>query len=153
MTGERERFELLEEGFAIFCGQVLEHIVLELEGDAAEFFEFCLAFFGELEAAGAAVIGVGGADEELLIFHAADEGGDGIGVAAHGAGELGLGEAGGVEFVEVTEDRVLVWGAAGMGDSAAEGLVEAVPGTSEEDGEAALGFGGVGLFCGHFRTI
>ncbi|MFM1942630.1 MAG: hypothetical protein RI897_1612 [Verrucomicrobiota bacterium] len=143
----------MEEGFAIFLGQVLEHIVLELEGDTAEFFEFCLAFFGELEAAGASVVGVGGADEELLVFHAPDEGGDGIGVATHGAGELGLGEAGGVEFVEVTEDGVLVRGAAGMGDSAAEGLVEAVPGASEEDGQAALGFGWGGVFRGHFRII
>ncbi len=88
-----------------------------------------------------------------MVFHAADERSDRIGVATHGAGELGLGEACGVEFVEVAEDRVLVRGAAGMGDSAAEGLVEAIPGASEEDGQAALGFGWSGVFRGHFRII
>jgi hypothetical protein len=69
--------------------------------------------------------------------HPFEEGSDGIGIGRHECGEFALGEAVGTGFDEGSEGGELVWGDAGVGDAAAEGLIEAVPGFAEDRREAA----------------
>ena len=76
----------------------------------------------------------------MQAFHAADQGGDGVGVAGHGAGEGSLGKASRVRFGQVSEHGELIWGAASMRDAAAEGLIQAVPCPAEQHGEATAIF-------------
>lgn len=129
--------EVVEKALALLLREDLEGLGLEVEGDDAEILVRRVAGGKEADAEGAAVGFVGDALHQLHALHALDEGGDGVGVAAHEVGELALGDAGGVALDEGAHDGELVWGDAGVADAAAEGLVEAVPGASQEGGEPA----------------
>ena len=103
-----------------------------------------------MDAVGAPVLFVDFALDVAEGFHAFEEGRHGVGVAAHEAGEFALREAGGMAFEHGAHDGELVGRDAGVGDAAAEGLVEIEPAAAQQEREAAAfgrvhrqgGFGG-----------
>ena len=132
--------EGFEEVVAGGFGNAGEDGGLEFEGDFAQFGELGLAGGFEADAVGAAVAFVGFAAEPAGGFHAFEEGGDGVGIAAHQVGEFALGDALGVALREGAENGELVGGGTLEGDAPAEGLIKTVPRAAQENGKAA-GFG------------
>lgn len=89
----------------------------------------------DLEAIRPAIFFVGLAFDQAGQFHSFQQRGDGIGVAGNEVSQFALSDA--VVFEECAQDGELIWRDTEMGDAAAKGLVEAVPGAAQERREAA----------------
>ena len=78
--------------------------------------------------------------EPTVVLHTLEQGGNSVGVAAHGASQFALGETGGVTFAQGPQGGELVGRGAGMANLATEGLIQAVPGAAQQQRQAfALG--------------
>jgi hypothetical protein len=139
--------EFLEEGIPAVLGQCAQDFLLQVEGNGPELAVDAAARGFEADAAGAPVPLVGVTLHPAVSFHALDQCGHGVGIAAHEFGQATLGEADALAFGEVAHDDELVRSDAEVGDPAAEGLIEAVPGVAQEDGKTFLGFGEDGIGC------
>ena len=137
VAGVGDEGELFEEAFAVVLGEDFEDFGLEGDGDGADFLVDLAAVREKADAMGAAVAFVFGAFDEAAGFHAFEEAGDGVGIAADDFSEGALGEAFGFAFGEGAQDGELVGGDASVEDTTAKGLVEAVPAAAEEGREAA----------------
>jgi hypothetical protein len=146
-TGGGHCAEFFEEGIPAVLGQCAQDLLLQVEGNGPELAVDAAAGGFEADAAGAPVILVGVALHPTVGFHALDQRGHGVGIAAHEFGQATLGEADALAFGEVAHDDELVRSDAEVGDPAAEGLIEAVPGVAQEDGKTFLGFGEDGIGC------
>ena len=139
--------EFLEEGIPAVLGQCAQDLLLQVEGNGPELAVDAAARGFEADAAGAPVMLVGVTLHPAVSFHALDQRGHGVGIATHEFGQPTLGEADALAFGEVAHDNELVGSDAEVGDPAAEGLIEAVPGVAQEDGKTFLGIGEVGVRC------
>lgn len=127
-----------EEGIAFRRGNAGKDLVLKLEGDRLRGVEAAAAGRDESETPGPTVVGVGFPAKESGLTHPFDEGGDGVRVGGHAPGQIGLGDSGTPGLGEVAQDRELVGSDVEVGDPAAEGLIEPVPGPAQEEGKPAL---------------
>lgn len=136
-AGVAHERQVFEEFLALARRQDGKDVGLQNDGDLAHLFVFLFAEGLEMDAVSAPVLFVDFALDVTERFHAFEQGGHGIGVAAHEAGEFALGEAGGMAFEHGAHDGELVGRDASMGDAAAEGLVEVEPATAEQERQAA----------------
>lgn len=155
-AGVADEREVLEEFLAPGRREYGENVGLQIDGDLAHLFVFLFAERFEMDAVGAPVFLVDFSFDVTEGFHALEERGHGVGVAAHEAGELALREAGGMALEHGAHDGELVGRDAGVGDAAAEGLVEVEPAATQQEREAAAfgrihrqgGFGGAAFGAG-----
>ena len=124
--------QLLEEGLALVLGQGAEQGGLQVCGDVAQFGEFFGAGGQQHNAVRALVGLVRFSLHPAIVSHALEERRHGVGVAAHGAGDLALRHAGGIAFAEGAQHGELIRRGAGMADAAAKGLIEPVPGAAQQ---------------------
>ncbi len=141
--------EVFEEPFAVLLRDRGENLRLEGHGEGAQFGVFPAAGGQEDHAARASVGFMGAAFHPAGFLHPFQQGGDGVRVAAHQAGEFALGEALAIAFAQAAEGGELVRRGAGAGYAAAEGLVQSIPRAAQQGRQAAavrrvnrqLGFG------------
>lgn len=131
-TGLRDDFEVGEKGVAAFRREDGEDFRLELQCDAAGFFEGAAAGGEELNPMRAAIALMGLAYEEAGPLHAREGGGDGVRIACHETRDLLLGEAGGIAFAEPAQDGILARRDLEMADALPESLIKAVPRAAEK---------------------
>ncbi len=126
--------EVFEEFLAPAWRQHGKDVGLQIDGDLADLLIFLFAEWLKIDAIGAPVLLVDFALHVTEGLHPFEEGRHGIGVAAHEAGEFTLGQPGGIAFEDGAHDGELVGRDAGVGDAAAEGLVEVEPATAQHPG-------------------
>ncbi len=144
-TNGRDGAQVLEERIPALLGEREQDLPLQFEGNVPQLAVDASAGGFEANATGATVALVRVAFDPAMGFHPFDQRGHGVGIAAHQLGQLALGEAGAIALGEVAHDDELIGGDTEMRDAAAEGLIQAVPGMAQHDGEAPLGPGRVGM--------
>ena len=137
VAGVGNKGEVFEEGGALAFGEDGEDFALEFEREGADVFIGGAAAGKEADGMGAAVFFMFGALDEAIGFHAFEEAGDGVGIAADEFGEGALGEPLAFVLDEGAEDGELVGGDAGVVNAAAKGLVESIPAAPEQGRQAA----------------
>lgn len=125
---------MTEERFPAALGQLGEDFGLQSDGDLpGSFVTFAPQRF-QADEIGAPIAFIGLAFDEPGFFHAFQEGSYGIRIAGHEAGQFALGDI--VMLEQGAHDGELVWSNFKVGSSAAESLIQTVPGFAKERREA-----------------
>jgi hypothetical protein len=136
-AGVADERQVFEEFLALARRQHGKDVGLQIDGDLADLLIFLFAEWFKIDAIGAPVLLVDFAFHVAERLHAFEEGRHGVGVATHEAGEFALGQPGGMAFEHGAHDGELVGRDAGVGDAAAEGLVEVEPATAQQERQTA----------------
>jgi hypothetical protein len=124
--------EFIEKTLPAFLGKGFQQLGLNVNGDVSEFFVFLLAAGFELDAVGAAIAFVTAALHPARLFHALQQGRDGVGIAAHHIRELALSDAFGVAFQQAAHRGKLIWRCSSVRNVTAESLIQTIPGAPQE---------------------
>ncbi len=137
MAGVSDTGEVFEEFLPTRLREDLQHFGLKGKRQDACLVELSAAGGPEVNAIGAAILLMRFASDQSQRRHPFQQRGDGVGIAAHLVAEFALGKAARLAFRDGAQDGELIGCDSGMGDPAAEGLVEIEPGAAQEQRETA----------------
>jgi hypothetical protein len=119
--------KIFQEFFALSLAPIRHHFRLQTDGDLPDSFELGVPRRKKPEAVRAAIAFMPGALDPSGGFHSPDQRPNGVRIARDQPGQMALGQALRIVLGQVAQGGELIRGDARVGQSAAEGLVQAEP--------------------------